>query len=113
LTVGAFLAAEGQPAKPAIASIPVTVDVWQERANRVLRAVRSFRLRAGDGEQLVVQTDFSRYGQPTAIDAPAGVALVGSQRLSPLADDPLGASVLNAITFGTEHGATAVSSHAP
>jgi hypothetical protein len=112
LTLGAFLAAERQPAQPAIASVPVTVDVWQNSANRVLRAVRTFQLRSHHGDRLVVQTDFSRYGQATAIEAPHGVALVGSQRLSPLADDPLGASVLSAITFGTEHTTTAVPSRA-
>ena len=109
-TLGAFLAAEGQAAQPTVASLPVTVDVWQDRENQLLRAVRTFHLPARGGEQLVVRSEFGRYGAPTAIRAPAGVTLVGSQRLSPLADDPLGASVLGTVTFGTEHTGTAVPS---
>ncbi len=111
LTLGDFLAADGQPIPAATASTPVTVKVWQDSANRLLRAERVFELAARGGERLVVLTAFNRYGQPTAISAPAGVPVVGSQRLSPLADDPLGASLLNAITFGTEHTTTAVPNH--
>ena len=110
LTLGAFLAAEGQAAQPTVASLPVTVDVWQDTENQLLRAVRTFHLPARGGEQLVVRSEFGRYGEPTAIRAPAGVTLAGSQRLSPLADDPLGASVLGTVTFGTEHTGTAVPS---
>lgn len=113
LTLGAFLAAEGQAAQPTVASLPVTVDVWQDSENQLLRAVRTFHLPARSGEQLVVRSEFGRYGAPTAIRAPAGVTLVGSQRLSPLADDPLGASILGAVTFGTEHSATALPSPVP
>jgi hypothetical protein len=111
-TLGAFLAAEGQAAQPTVASLPVTVDVWQNSENQLLRAVRTFQLPARSDEKLVVRTEFGRYGQPTAIRAPAGVPLVGSERLDPLADDPLLTSVLSAITFGTEHSAIAVPSPA-
>jgi hypothetical protein len=110
-TLGAFLPAKSR-VSPSVRSIPVEIDVWQDRLQRLVRAVRGFDIGGSRHEELVVQTDFTRYGKPTAIHAPAGVALVGSQRLNPLADDPLGASVLDAITFGTEHSATAVPTRA-
>jgi len=110
-TLGAFLLLERRHALTRIAAIPVTIDVWQDDANRVLRATRDFALGGPRRERLNVETDFFAYGQPTAISVPAGVALIGSQRLSPLAGDPLASGALSALTFGAEHPATAA--HSP
>lgn len=105
LALGAFLPASSR-LSAAAKSIPVEIQVWQDRSQRLVRAVRAFDIGGPRDELLTVQTDFTRYGKPTALSAPVDVPLVGSQRLGSTADDPLGASVLSALTFGTEHGAT-------
>jgi hypothetical protein len=99
-TLGALISVEGEHAAPRIAALPLQVEVWQDAQNRLTRAVRVFSLRPNGSEKLRVATRFTRYGRPTAIAAPVGVALVGSQPLNPFADDPLGAQVLTALTVG-------------
>jgi hypothetical protein len=104
LTLGSFLPADSAVAA-ATRVIPVEVQVWQERLQRLVLAVRTFRIGGPNRERLVVSTHFRNYGQPTSFEAPH-TPLVGTQPLNATADDPLGASVLHALTFGTGHGGT-------
>jgi len=107
LTLGAFLPA-GSSASARIKSIPVEVQVWQEHRQRLLRAVRTFKIGGRKHETLVVTTRFRNYGKPTRFVVPHRTPLIGHQRLDPAVDDPLGASVLHALVFGTDHRATPV-----
>jgi hypothetical protein len=101
LTLGSFLPADSAVTAPTRA-IPVEVQAWQERLKRLVLAVRTFRIGGASRERLVVETHFSGYGQPTSFEAPH-TPLHGTQPLNATADDPLGASVLHALSFGTGH----------
>lgn len=107
-TFGALAAIEGRRVSLAIASTPVTIEVWQDVDNHLIRAVRTFAL-PGD-EQLRVSTRFSRYGRPTSIVRPSRHT-VGSEPLDPFAADPIGASVLTALAVGVGHTSAPTDSH--
>jgi hypothetical protein len=104
-TVGGLTRVLGQPISRSLAKIPVTVKVWQERRQRLLRAVREFSLDGSGSERVRVTTNFSGYAAPSRIVRPE-VPLAGTQRLAPFANDPLGASVLGLLTAATGHTAT-------
>lgn len=107
-TFGALAAIEGRRVSSPLASTPVTIDVWQDVDNHLIRAVRTFALPAG--ERLRVSTRFSRYGRPTSIVRPSR-RTVGEQPLDPFAADPIGASVLTALAVGVGHTSAPTDSH--
>jgi hypothetical protein len=106
-TLGAFLSAESVTAPPSLAGATVHVDVWLDSDSRVLRAQRRFILPGPRRAQLLVTTEFAGYGLPVMISAPAPkLRSHRSLRLNPVAEDPLSASVLGALLFGSRHPAT-------
>jgi hypothetical protein len=105
LALGALLPSQAG-VSAAVRAIPVKIGIWQAHDQRLVRAVRAFEIGGPRHQQLTIQTDFVNYGKPTAIHAPPGVPLTGSQALNPTADDPLGASLLGALAAGTGRSAT-------
>jgi hypothetical protein len=106
-TIGALVAIEGGSVKRALTQTPVTIEVWQDQRNHLIRAVRTFTLPGA--RQLRVTTRFRRYGEPTSIERPCD-CIVGSQQLTPFADDPIEASIVTALTVGVGHPSAAASS---
>jgi hypothetical protein len=108
-TLGEFLRAQGQKASPTQAATPVVIDVWLDDANRVRLASRLFLLDGhghGGAEQLLITTSFSGYGAPVRLRAPAGVRLVGTQPLNPVADDAVSANLGGQLAQHSRHPAT-------
>lgn len=96
-TLRQYLRAIGQPAPPSFAAADVVIDVWLDPANRVHRAIRKFTIPSQSPATLEIRNHFQNYGRPIAIEPPGGVALVGSEPLNPVANDPVAANVIQAL----------------
>jgi hypothetical protein len=105
LTIGQLLGPSAHVA-PAVGRIRVNINVWQNSSQQLVRAGRSFIIGGPHAGRLTVTTNFYDYGGQTAINAPPGVTPIGTQRLDPTADDPVGASLLGTVAAGLGHSVT-------
>jgi hypothetical protein len=88
-TLAQFLSTQGERVAPGVRVRGVLIDVWLDRSNRVLLARRVFSFGGSRQGQLTVRTSFAKYGSTVTIKRPDAVSLLGQQRPTTIAEDPL------------------------
>jgi hypothetical protein len=102
-----FLPAHSTRAELRLArGVGALIDVWLDKASRVIRARRLFVVRGFPPARLAITTDFADYGSHEVVARPTGVKLPSLELSAQPVIDPLNGRILGLLRSGSLHPTT-------